>query len=214
VIPCKQCGTALPDQARFCPHCGAPVESPVELEPVEHPPLPEPPVQPQGPPPALDFVQPALAGGMFLGVLSTLPFISAANCICCMWVLLGGGIGSFLLAKQRPAGITYGDGAFVGVLSGLFGSIIGTAIHIPMQMISLRLFGSQPEQLENLLRQFGVQEGPMRDWMMRIFSGEISAATILFTFFSYLLMWSLFAMIGGILTVAILNKRVQPQKST
>jgi hypothetical protein len=120
---------------------------------------------------------------MFLGVLSTLPFISAANCICCMWVLLGGGIGSFLLAKQRPAGITYGDGAFVGVLSGLFGSIIGTAIHIPMQMISLRLFGSQPEQLENLLRQFGVQEGPMRDWMMRIFSGEISAATILFTFF-------------------------------
>jgi hypothetical protein len=162
----------------------------------------------------LDFVQPALAGGMFLGILSTVPFISAANCICCMWILLGGGLASFLLAKQRPSGITYGDGAFVGVLSGLFGSIVGTTIHIPMQMISVRLFGAQTEQFEEWLRRLGVEEGPMRDWMIRMTSGEISVATVLFTFFSYLLMWSLFAMIGGILAVAILNKRVQPQKST
>ena len=62
--------------------------------------------------------------------------------------------------------------------------------------------------------QLGV-EGPMKDFVMRVMSGEVSAATILFTFFSNLLMWSLFAMIGGILTVAILNKRgMQPQKST
>jgi hypothetical protein len=45
--------------------------------------------------------------------------------------------------------------------------------------------------------------------MLRVSSGEISAATILFTFFANLLMWSLFAMVGGILTVAIMNKRAQ-----
>jgi hypothetical protein len=125
-----------------------------------------------------------------------------------MWVLIGGGIASTLLARQRPSGITYGDGAFVGVLSGLIGSIVGTAISIPMRFIMSRVSSSQPQEFERLLEQFRI-EGPMKDWVLRIASGEISAGTILFTFFSYLLTWSLFAMIGGILTVAILNKRAQ-----
>jgi len=154
----------------------------------------------------LDFIQPALAGGMFLGVLSSIPFLSLGNCLCCMWVLAGGGIGSLLLTKQRPSGVTYGDGAFVGVLSGLFGAIIGTAIQIPIQIISSRLMGSQQQQLEEWVRQFPMEE-QMRQWILRIASGEISTATVAMTFFGNLLMWSLFAMIGGILTVAILNKR-------
>jgi len=167
--------------------------------------------QQQGPPQKLDFIQPALAGGMFLGFLSSMPFIMAANCLCCMWVLLGGGIAAMLLMKQRPSGITYGDGAFVGVLSGLFGAIVGTAIHIPVQIIAARLTGPQQLQIEEYLRQLGI-EGPMRDWLLRIASGEISVATVLFTFFANLLLWSLFAMIGGILTVAIVNRRAQTMK--
>jgi hypothetical protein len=151
---------------------------------------------------------------MFLGFLSSLPFINLANCLCCMWVLGGGAIAAVLLARQRAAGITYGDGAFVGVLSGLFGSIVGTAVHIPMQIIATRIFGAEPQQLEEMLRRFGIDE-QMKDWMLRMMSGEISLATILFTFFSYLVTWSLFAMLGGILTVAILNKRAQQsQKGT
>ena len=203
---CRVCGAVLPEQAKFCLQCGTPV-SPEEPEKPE---AQQPHFGPQqpAPPPPLDFVQPAVAGGMLLGILSTLPFISLANCLCCMWVLLGGGLAAVLLTRQRPSGITYGDGAFVGVLSGLFGSIVGTVVHIPMQIISTRLLGSEPQQVEEMLQRLGV-EGPMKDWMLRVTSGEISAATIMFTFFSYLLTWSLFAMIGGILTVAILNKRTQ-----
>ncbi len=33
--------------------------------------------------------QPALLGGLFIGVLSSLPVIGIANC-CCLWVILGG----------------------------------------------------------------------------------------------------------------------------
>jgi len=153
----------------------------------------------------LDFVQPALAGGMFLGFLSSIPFISAGNCLCCMWVLLGGGMAAVMLTKQRP-GITYGDGAFVGVLSGLFGAVIATVVQISFRAISARFFDSSQQQLEEVLRQMGA-EGPIRDWTLRAFSGEISTTTVLFTFFSNLLMFALFAMIGGILAIAILNKR-------
>jgi len=212
VTQCKQCGKDLPDQAKFCLQCGAPVESEEPEEQATQQPPAQPPAQPSGTQQPLDFIQPALAGGMFLGFFSTLPFISAGNCLCCMWVLMGGGIATMLLVKQRPTGITYGDGAFVGVLSGLFGAIVGTAIHIPMQIISARFIGSRPQQFEELLQRLGV-EGQMKDWMLRVLSGEISAVTILFTFFSYLLMWSLFAMIGGILTVAILNKRAQTPRA-
>jgi len=70
------------------------------------------------------------------------------------------------------------------------------------------LFQSEPQRIEELFRQLGV-EGPMKDWLLRMASGEISIATVLFTFFANLLMWSLFAMIGGILAVAILKKRAQ-----
>ena len=194
---CKECGANLPDQARFCLQCGTAVDG-EELQQEK----------PKEPLPPLDFIQPALTGGMFLGVLSTLPFIGAANVCCCMWVLLGGGIGAVLLLKQRPSGITYGDGAFVGVLCGLFGAVIGTIVHIPVQIIQARVLTSQQQQIEQIFRQYGV-EGPMKDWMLRIVSGEVSVGTVLFFFFTNLLMWSLFAMIGGILTVAIMNKRAQ-----
>src|SRR2546426_11901304 len=199
VIVCKQCGTELPDHARFCLQCGTSI-----VPHQEEPPSPVP-VQ-AGPKPELAFVQPALTGGMFLGFLSSIPFISAGNCICCMWVLLGGGIAVMMLTRQRPSGITYGDGAFVGVMSGLFGAVVGTIVQMSFRAMASRLFESQQQQLEQVLNQLGA-EGPMRDWVLRAASGEISAATLLFTFFTNLLVFSLFAMIGGILTVAILEKR-------
>lgn len=199
MIVCKQCGTELPDHARFCLQCGASI-----VPPQEEPPSPVP-VQ-AGPKPELDFVQPALTGGMFLGFLSSIPFISAGNCICCMWVLLGGGIAVMMLTKQRPSGIAYGDGAFAGVLSGLFGAVVGTIVQMSFRAMASRLFESQQQQFEQVLNQLGA-EGPLRDWILRAASGEISAATLAFTFFTNLLAYSLFAMIGGILTVAILEKR-------
>src|SRR6185436_8736196 len=129
-MQCKGCGANLPDQARFCLQCGTAVG--VDPDHAHSQPAAK-----------LDFIQPALAGGMFLGFLSSMPFISIGNVCCCMWVMLGGGLGAILLTRQRPAGITYGDGAFVGVLSGLFGAIIGTALQIPIQIIAARMIGSQ-----------------------------------------------------------------------
>ena len=194
---CKECGANLPEESRFCLQCGTPVQMGESTK--------------QNAAQELDFIQPALAGGMFLGFFSSLPLISAGNALCCMWVLLGGGIGVVLLTRQRPSGVTYGDGAFVGVLSGLFGAIVGTAVQIPVQIISARLFQSEQQRFEEWFRQLGI-EGPMRDWLLRMASGEVSVGTVLFTFFANLLMWSLFAMIGGILTVAILRKRAQPMR--
>jgi hypothetical protein len=195
VIVCKHCGTELPDHAKFCLQCGNPIEPERPLE-----------SSPSAPVAPLDFLQPALTGGMFLGVLSSVPFIQAGNCFFCMWVLLGGGIATIMVLRQRPSGITYGDGAFVGVLSGLVGAVIGTILQMSFRAMATRLFESQQQQIEQILNQAGA-EGPMRDWILRAMSGEISTLTVTFTFFTNVIAYSLFAMIGGILTIALLNKR-------
>src|SRR5262245_35761617 len=106
-MQCKQCGADLPEEARFCLKCGVPTQAP---EPEESPLEARP---PEGPAPELDFIQPAVAGGTALGLLSSLPLLSAGNCLCCMWVLGGGGLATYLLSKQQPGRrLTYGDGAF------------------------------------------------------------------------------------------------------
>jgi hypothetical protein len=192
VIRCKHCGTELPDQAKFCHQCGNPVE------PEEQPEQPA-----KEPEPPLEFIQPAVMGGMFLGVLSSIPIISIGFCL---WILLGGAIAAQQLTAQRRSGVTYGDGAFVGVLSGVWGALVGTTIQMCFRVIAAPFFASQQQQLEQLLNQMSV-EGPMRDWVLRAASGEISLTTVIFTLFSNLLAFCLFAMIGGILAVALLKKR-------
>jgi hypothetical protein len=164
---------------------------------------------PAEPLPKLNFIQPAVAGGMALGLLSSIPFISAGNYFCCMWVLGGGALAAYLLIQQRPNGITYGDGAFGGVLSGLFGSVVATIVSIPVRYLGRQMLESQKDAVEQAIKDVPGLEGPMRDLLMRMASPEISPFTLTVTFISNLLIFSLFAMIGGILMVAVLQRRTK-----
>ena len=58
--------------------------------------------------------QPALLGGLALGVLSALPVINLANCCGCAWVLFGGALAAYLMQQNHPEPIHIGDGAIVG----------------------------------------------------------------------------------------------------
>ena len=193
---CSQCGTELPENARFCLNCGAPAQPILET--------------PSAPGPAnttLDFLQPALAGGMFLGLLSSIPIIQAGNCLCCMWVLGGGGLAAYMLMQQRSTGgVSFGDGAFAGVMSGLIGAVVATLISIPTKLFMSRFLAGQQSAMEEALREYPIDEAT-RELLLRMASPEVSVVTILPTFIMNLIIFSLFAMIGGILTVAIVNNQ-------
>ena len=194
---CKQCSVTLADQAQYCMQCGTPVEPEVPVQDGET---------------ATDFIQPALVGGAALGILSSLPIVNIGNCICCMWVVGGGALAAWMLTKQRPGGTTvvsYGDGAYVGVLSGLFGAVIATIVSLPLRLIAREALGSQRAEFEELLNEFPELTGFMRDLLLRLVSSEISFVTVLATFFVNLITFSLFAMIGGILFVAITGRKGQ-----
>src|SRR5687768_9838442 len=73
-------------------------------------------------------LQPALFGGLFIGVLSALPFISALNACCCLWVIAGGVLTTYLLQEGSPVPVTAGPAAVSGLIAGAIGAVIGFAL--------------------------------------------------------------------------------------
>jgi hypothetical protein len=67
--------------------------------------------------------QSALLGGVFIGVLSALPIVSAGNC-CCLWVIGGGLLAAYLEQQNDPRTLQVARGAFVGLLAGVVGAFV------------------------------------------------------------------------------------------
>src|SRR5258708_16718377 len=78
--------------------------------------------------------QPALFGGLFIGVLSALPIINIGNC-CCLWVIGGGVLATYLMQQNHPFPIAAADGALVGLLAGLIGGVLGTLLSIRIEIM-------------------------------------------------------------------------------
>ncbi len=110
------------------------------------------------------YLQPALLGGLVMGVLSALPIISAGNLCCCLWVVTGGLLAAYLLQQNRSGPITAADGAIVGLLAGLIGATCQFVLSIPIGL----LVGPVERQLLERLRemsgsgaaQFDLGRGP------------------------------------------------------
>src|SRR6266496_5768116 len=77
-----------------------------------------------------NLTQPALIGGVVMGVLSALPIVSVANACCCLWIVSGGLIAAYVLQQNQTGPITPGDGALVGLLAGLCGALVKVVLSI------------------------------------------------------------------------------------
>lgn len=79
-----------------------------------------------------DYLRPALIGGTVAGVLSGLPFISAGNCLCCLWIIGGALLATNLLARSGGGLLRPGDGAVVGALTGVVAAVVDFVLSIPL----------------------------------------------------------------------------------
>ena len=76
-------------------------------------------------------LMPALYGGIIIGLLSGLPFISFINCLCCAGVIIGGFMAVFFYKKDLPPDappLTNNDALALGALAGLFGALFANII--------------------------------------------------------------------------------------
>lgn len=134
----------------------------------------------------INKLKPALVGGLIVGILSVVPFVSIC---CCIWAALGGLLASFMYIKNSPTQVTTGEGAIVGLLTGAVGSLIYLIIQLPLALI----FGLA--SMEEAFRRSGV-ELPL---------GGI--ALLLLSAFLVIVLILIFSTIGGIVGVPIFEKR-------
>jgi hypothetical protein len=146
-----------------------------------------------------DTVRPALLGGLFIGVLSALPVVSAGNVCCCLWVVAGGVLAAYLAQQSVPTALTIGDGALVGLLAGLVGGFVTIVLQIPLELLLAPLqqqilerllehAGGLPFETRSLLEEWGQPARPLVFVLRIVFSVTVGMV---------------FGLVGGILGAAI-----------
>ncbi len=157
-------------------------------------------------------LSPALIGGAIMAVLSSTPVISAGNCICCMWILLGGMMAGYYYSKSLPPGIEYtsSDGAVVGLLAGVFGALFSTFIQYLMQYFGLQTLNFIDKILESGQDIPAEVEQMMREWQDK---GGLNMAFAMMMLISGMLFDSLFGMLGGLLSVKFFKNNKPPRET-
>ena len=156
--------------------------------------------------PAAPKLQPAVYGGLCIGVLSALPFINLANC-CCLWVIAGGALATYLMQQNHPYPIATADGALVGLLAGLIGGVLGTLLSIPIEMM---MGPFQKQLLEGFLARSQDMPEETRRMIESMNTGAAGAAMIGIKLVFSVVIGAVFGMLGGLLGVALFKKKDLP----
>ena len=148
--------------------------------------------------------QPALLGGVFIGVLSSLPFVLGLNACCCLWVVLGGVLTAYLQQQNKATPIDAAEAVLGGLIAGLVGAVIATIATFAFSGFNAAMV---QEQMRQQLESNPQVTPEMRDMMLRFFAGRnimLLGAAIQIPLFA------VFGMLGALLGMAIFKKKVPP----
>lgn len=150
--------------------------------------------------------QPALLGGVAIGVLSALPVINVANC-CCAWILFGGALAAYLMQANHPEPIQIGDGAIVGLLAGLTGAFVWLIISVPVNMVMAPF---QSQMAQRILRDASDISPELRGLFEGMSGGPAIGIGLIFGFFVMLVVSTTFGMLGGLFGALMFKKKQPP----
>lgn len=151
-----------------------------------------------------DRLQPALWGGLFIGVLSALPLVSVGNCCCCLWVLMGGALAAYLRQQNSPYQIDAAEGAIVGLMAGAIGGVVYSVLSIPLQMLAGPM---QAEWMDRMMSSNPEVTPEMREMMQRL---TTSSGAQLITSLVSVVVYTIFGLLGGLIGVAIFKRNLPP----
>ena len=149
--------------------------------------------------------QPALLGGLFIGVLSALPLVGSANACCCLWVVVGGLLTAYLLQQNQPSPVETAEAALQGLGAGALGGLLYVVI------LSVLLTGASGLGLEERVRA-ALDSSPeiplgVRHMVLNMFVGSrLVVLVAVVTIPTY----AVFGMLGAFLGLAIFRKKVPP----
>ena len=98
-------------------------------------------------------IQSIFVGGVVVGVLST-SYLSLINVLCCLGVILGGGVAAWHYITTTDSSIDPVEGATLGAGAGIIGSLLSAAFDWVLRPLGLDgesimegFFGSEIEQM-------------------------------------------------------------------
>ncbi|MFN2454961.1 MAG: hypothetical protein ABR577_12140 [Pyrinomonadaceae bacterium] len=150
-----------------------------------------------------DKLQPAIVGGVVLGILSAIPYL---NTCCCLYALIGGALATYLYIKRAPS-VSYADGALLGALAGAIGSLIYLVVGIPLglmagkasaSMMTKIMESANPEQAEMFRQQIEAAQN-------QSFIERLPQALLVGILIAMLL--TIFSTLGGLLAVPLFQSR-------
>ena len=148
--------------------------------------------------------QPALLGGLFIGVLSALPIIGMANMCCCLWVVVGGVLVVYLQQQAKPTPVETGEAVLGGLLAGVIGAVIAG---VGMMLVSSIGGPIAQDAVREALEQNNEIPPEMRDRILGWVSGtNLGLLMMVVTVPVY----AVFAMAGSLLGLAFFRKKMPP----
>ena len=122
--------------------------------------------------------------------------------------MIGGGIlASYLYVKDSPAPVTLGRGVLLGLVTGIIGALVSSLFFMPLFLVANR-GGRARLQVRQTLEQLPNMP-PETLERLRAFTarGGLSAFFLAVGFVFMLVTYSVVAMLGGAIGVAIFEKR-------
>jgi hypothetical protein len=155
-------------------------------------------------------LQPALLGGLVLGLLSALPIVNMGNACCCLWVLVGGAVAAYLLQASQSAPISSGDGAGVGFLAGVVGAIVWQVVAIPVTILMGPL---QARMIERLLAAGDLPENVRPIFESLRQNAGFSVIRFMIGSVFTLFVSVIFSTLGGLAGAALFRQKTPPPPS-
>ena len=152
------------------------------------------------------MLRPAALGGLFIGILSALPIVGAANCCCCLWIVSGGVLAAYLAGLNQPASLTAGEGAIVGASAGLIGAFVWIPVALLMDLLMSPL---QQAVVGSILRNARDLPPEARE-VLESLGEPSSVGRYVFGFMLMFFCGTVFAAIGGVLAAMFFRKGVPP----
>lgn len=148
--------------------------------------------------------QPALLGGLFIGILSSLPLVNTLNACCCLWVVVGGLLTVYLQQQRQPEPLQTADAVLAALLAGVIGAVLSMlgswlvlSVTGPVWQDAVR---SQIESNPDMPPQ-------VRDLALRLLTGN---GIVLIWLVVTLPMYAAFSALGSLLGLAFFRKKTPP----
>jgi hypothetical protein len=153
-------------------------------------------------------MQAALIGGLFIGILSALPFVNLANYCCCLWVLSGGVIAVALDQQTEPGRLPARRAAYDGLIAGITGAIVWLAASMLLDVVMNPLYDRVATEM---LRNASDMPPAVRAYLQGVGSRASSPVSYLLGFIFHLFVGVVFGSIGGIIGVTVFGRSQSPQ---